>query len=51
VNPNARLNFHDDLTVGGLGIGSLDFDHRINAGAAFWQLIGTHAVPRYWKFD
>src|SRR5262249_43151110 len=39
----AGLNFHHDLSIGRLGIGSLDFDQRIDAGAAFRQLIGPHA--------
>jgi len=30
----AGLNFHHDLAIGRLGIGPLDFDQRIDAGAA-----------------
>src|SRR6516225_4723908 len=37
------LTFTTTWAIGRLGIGPLDFDQRIDAGAAFRQLIGTHA--------
>src|SRR5215831_3784553 len=45
----AGLNFHHDLAIGRLGIGPLDFDQRIDAGAAFRQLIGMHSS--LWNFE
>jgi hypothetical protein len=37
------LGYSSIGTCAWLGIGPLDFDQRIDAGAAFRQLIGTHA--------
>ena len=41
-----RASFHLDknLAIGRLGIGMLDFDQSIDAGAALWQLVRSHVV-------
>ena len=40
----ARRDLDQHLAIGRLGIGALDLDQRVDAGAAFWQLIGTHVL-------
>ena len=42
-----RRDLDQHLAIGRLGIGPLDLDQRIDAGAAFRQLIGTHSFLRY----
>src|ERR1700724_1535271 len=37
-----RHDLNQHLAIGWLGIGALDFDQRLDAGATFRQLIGTH---------
>jgi hypothetical protein len=37
-----RHDLHQHLAISWLGIGALDFDQGLDAGTAFWQLIGTH---------
>ena len=39
-----RHDLDQHLPIGGLGIGALDFDQGLDAGTAFWQLIGTHLL-------
>src|ERR1017187_5751552 len=43
----AGCDLDQHLAIGRPGIGPLDLDQRVDAGAAFWQLIGTHCLSSY----
>ena len=42
----AGFDLDQNLAMAGLGIGTLDLDHRFDAGAALGDLIGSHGFPR-----